>query len=330
MTPAPAPPDGWFPIRAFWQEGRVMLDWCWLGERRFTDPFFEQTIHAALAHPFSLLFRRQSSLEELAAWAGSQPVPLPAGFIFHMSRCGSTLVSQMLAAAPENIVLSEAGPIDFVLRAQPPGGMLPEEQRLDWLRAVVAALGRRRSPRERHCFIKFDAWHILALPLIRRAFPGVPWIFLYRDPVEVLVSHRREPGGQTVPGVLDPRLFGLGPGEAMQIPPDEYAARVMGCLLRAALDHAGDAHGRLVNYSELPGVMAPELLEFFGMSFGPESLARIQAAAARNAKAPAFAFEPDSARKQCEADARLRDLAARWMQPAHDRLESIRRRRHPR
>ena len=39
-----------------------------------------------------------------------------------MSRCGSTLVSQMLAALPQNIVISEAAPIDAVVqlnRAQP-------------------------------------------------------------------------------------------------------------------------------------------------------------------------------------------------------------------
>ena len=43
----------------------------------------------------------------------------PSGFIFHMSRCGSTVISQMLAALAEHVVVSEAGPIDALARGPP-------------------------------------------------------------------------------------------------------------------------------------------------------------------------------------------------------------------
>jgi len=330
MTPDPAELAGWAPIRAYWNGLQPMLDWCYLGDVRFELPFFDQAIHEVLQRPFSLLFRHQISLDELATWAGHNPVPEPAGFIFHMSRCGSTLVSQMFAAASENIVISEAGPVDFALRAQPTGGAVTEERRLGWLRGVVAAFGRRRASRERNCFIKFDAWHILALPLIRRAFPEVPWIFLYRDPVEVLVSHRREPGGQTVPGVLDPRLFDLDPAALATMPLDEYGARVIKSILEAALAHAADQRSRLLNYTELPGAVIPGLLEFFRVDYAEDSLARMRAAAGRNAKAPAFSFEADSAQKQLDADARIRELAQQWIQPAYEKLEALRLSRHAR
>ena len=45
---------------------------------------------------------------------------------------------------------------------------------------VVAALGQPQHPEERALFLKLDAWHTLELPLLQRAFPGVPWVFLYR------------------------------------------------------------------------------------------------------------------------------------------------------
>ncbi len=126
-----------------------------------------------------------------------------------MSRCGSTLLSQMLAALPEHVVLSEAGPLDTVLQLHFREPSVTDEERIGLLRAMMSALGQPRTGRERRLFVKLDSWHTLHLPLIRRAFPGVPWIFLFRNPVEVLVSHRRLRGGQALPGVLPPELFGL-------------------------------------------------------------------------------------------------------------------------
>src|SRR2546430_2644461 len=134
----------------------------------------------------------------------ARPPVRPSGFIFHMSRCGSTLLTQMLAALAHNIVISEASPIDAVVRAPHVRPALSDDQHALWLRWMIGALGQPRSGNERHYFIKLDCWHTLALPLFRRAFPDVPWGFLYRDPVEVLVSQLRMPGPQIIPRMLGP------------------------------------------------------------------------------------------------------------------------------
>src|SRR5438034_6204511 len=93
-------------------------------------------------------------------------------------------ISRMLAAVSQNIVISEAGLIDSAIRPKSRSTSGTGEQRIEWLRWVVSALGQPRLGTEKHLFIKFDAWNVLDLPLIRRAFPAVSWIFLYRDPVE--------------------------------------------------------------------------------------------------------------------------------------------------
>ena len=41
---------------------------------------------------------------------------------------------------------------------------------------------------------------VLDLPLIYRAFPDVPWVFVYRQPVEVLASHAGAPLPEADPG----------------------------------------------------------------------------------------------------------------------------------
>jgi hypothetical protein len=73
----------------------------------------------------------------------------PTGFIFHMSRCGSTLVSQMLASIPDNVVISEAGPIDAVVQAQATLPDLDHDRHAEWLRGVIGALGQPRTGGER-------------------------------------------------------------------------------------------------------------------------------------------------------------------------------------
>jgi len=38
-------------------------------------------------------------------------------------------------------------------------------------------------------FFKFQSVLTFSLPEIRKAYPSVPWIFVYRNPVQVMVSH---------------------------------------------------------------------------------------------------------------------------------------------
>ena len=69
------------------------------------------------ATPLQPALPATDSIDVLLEWQEQSPGLPPSGFIFHMSRCGSTLAARMLAASPRNIVLSEADPIDYVLRA---------------------------------------------------------------------------------------------------------------------------------------------------------------------------------------------------------------------
>ena len=323
MTRAPQLQD-WVPIRLYWGESGAMVDWGYLGEERFTDPLFEQTIELSLRHPCNLLFRHQTPIELLGEVAATFPVLPPSGFIFHLSRCGSTLVSQMLAALPQNIVISEPPPLDFVLRANPQSAKLSAAQRIAWLQWIVAVLGRQRHAAEAHYFIKLDCWHALLLPLIHRVFPTVPWIFLYRDPVEIMVSHARQPGAQTVPGMIDPGLFGWDNATASQIPFDEYGARVLAGVCEAVLAQPGLGRGRLVNYSELPSAVTSSLPEFFGTAYSAADLERMRQAAQFDAKNPSLTFADDRAAKQRAASERLRHLTERWLRGSYEQLEELR------
>lgn len=316
--------SGWIPMRIDWQGSRPMVDWGYLGARRFSDPFFAQTIHPCVRHPADLLFRHQTPLDRLGEITAGIDSVRPTGFILHMSRCGSTLVSQMLAALPQNVVLSEAGPIDDVLRGRLGDPDITEAQRVQWLQWLVAALGRRRSPEEKHLFIKFDCWHVMLLPLVRRAFPDVPWIYLYREPLEVMASAQKQLGGQMIPGVLQPALFGWDAATVGKMSLYEYAARVLGKLCEAGLAHARAGEGKLANYTQLPTALWPGLLQHWQVQFSESEMARMLEAAQLDAKNPVLPFEPDSRTKREAVSPELRALTVDWLEPVYQELESQR------
>lgn len=323
MDRNPAQLDGWFPIRLYWQGHRPMLDWCYLGDQPFTAPFFEQTVAAALLHPFAVLFRHQTPAELLEPLREARAgVPL-AGLIFHMSRCGSTLIAQMLAALPSQIVLSEVPVLDMALRTRRGDPRVSEEQRIGWLRGLVSALCRPRSGRERRAFIKLDSWHTLDLPLIRRAFPSTPWIFVYRDPLEVLVSHQRQPGAQMVPGTLDPALLGLDPAGVYSLPQQQYRARLLERICASALVASAEDPGALLSYRQLPAALETHILPRFGVALDDDALAACRRAAQTDAKRPGEPFAPDSERKRAEASEDIR-AAAHALAPLYTALEARR------
>lgn len=313
----------WTPIRLHWEQGYPMLDWCYLGEVRFVEAFFDETIERRLRQPFNLLFRHQTPLSVLEELQTVTPGLPPSGFIFHMSRCGSTLVAQMLAALPRTIVIAEAGPIDTLLRSHWRDPNITDEQRITWLRGLLSVYARPRQG-EQYFFVKLDSWHTLELPLLQRAFPGVPWLFLYRDPVQVMVSHQRQRGAQMVPGMLPPQWLGLDWDGMSQFDLDEYCARVLARICQAAL-HYRNQDALLINYQQLPGAVLDTIGAHFRLAFSAEDQVQMQRVTQVDVKNPSMPFVSDTAAKVRAVTPPLQQLAAQWLQPLYTALEAERR-----
>ncbi|MBC8009903.1 MAG: sulfotransferase [Burkholderiales bacterium] len=329
IPPSATAPDAprsphWLPIQLHPGDASTCatVEWASFGDLALTDPFFEQSIGAALRHPARLLFRHHTSLDALAPLADTAPELAPAGFVFHVSRCGSTLVAQALAADPRHRVLSEPSPLDQLLTFDAANPLLTLAQRASRLRGVVHSYARRRRPEEERLFIKFDAWHTLHLPVIRAAFPATPWIFLHRDPVEVLVSQHRQRGYQFIPGMMDPRPFGITPEELPTLDFDTYTARI----LRAAFDAAlvalatPGSPGLTVDYRNLRAALPGLLRAHFVVPDDETTRTALAAALPRHAKNPTLEFAADSEAKHREAGEPLRALAARWLDEPRRRL----------
>jgi hypothetical protein len=159
------------------------------------------------------------------------------------------------------------------------------------------------------------------LPLIQRAFPGVPWIFLYREPLEVMASAQKQLGAQMIPGVLEPGLFGWDSAVVGGMTLYEYAARALAKLCESALAGAQAGEGKLVNYRDLPASIWPTLMKYWKVEFSADETARMLAAARLNAKNPVLPFEADSQAKRDSARQETRALTQQWLDGIYQRLE---------
>ncbi len=323
----PLPPAGWLPVHLARSivGGAASLDWAFFDERRLLDPFFEQSVEALLRHPARLLFSRRTGLDALDSLASAAPELEPAGFVFHMSRCGSTLFAQSLAADPRHVVLSEPPVVDQLLEHDAADRSLGFERRVARLRGLVHAYARRRRAEEARLFIKFDAWHTVHLPVIRAAFPSTPWVFLHREPVEVLVSQRRLRGSKFIPGAIDPAAFGLPAPEFTERGFEEHTARLLAVGCDAALRALGEpgSPGLAVDYRGLRESLPTLISEHFGVPDDDTTRAALAHAAGRSAKNPVLEFRDDSAAKRDEADDFLRALAEEHLGALRRRLLAL-------
>lgn len=308
--------DGWLPIGIAAQD--QVVDWCWFGEQRLHEPFYRDDVERALRLPFNLAFRRATPLQALLDWQHSSPGLAPRAFIYHASRCGSTLLAQMLASLPSQVMLSEPAPIDSLLRAST--GSLPEATRRTALAALLSAFGQRRRAMERSLVVKLDAWNIFELPLLRHCFPTTPWLFLYRDPVEIAVSHLRQPGMHMVPGLLGQSP--LDSPEDAGLSRESVIARRLGRLLTQGLQHCQALGGLAVNYTELPAALGSRLQPLFGLS--DSEVHSALSMTGRHAKHPHLPFSADSQAKRLNASAALCNELARWADEPYRQLEQLR------
>jgi hypothetical protein len=310
---------GWLPVDAVVVEGRPGLLWMEMSGVMLTEPFFEQTVSRARGEKRAERFAEFDVLLQLEKQLESVP---PTGFIFHSSRCGSTLVANACRAISGSIVLSEANAIDKLIARfiTDTGNPVKESLYSVFLRGVVHALAQRRSGEERHLFIKFACCSFTQIERIKRIWPAVPWLFLYRDPVETIVSNMTE-----VPPWLidnDRRVLSSIIGDNREMSLEELCARTIGSLYSTAYNLA-NGNSMLLNYKQLSVPVIASVLNFFKVSPSAEELERIARLSGVYSKEASGtrAFVADSGTKQEHASDLIRQMSKRWAEEPYQRLE---------
>jgi hypothetical protein len=324
---------GMVPISITAEAGQLQVDWCYFGDAAFLDPMFTDCVNRQLDLPFNRYLRPTTDVSALSAVASEDCLD-PSGFIFHLSRCGSTLLSRMLAASDQHLVLSEPSLIDTILNlpmGKPTSESLgaadqqarAEAHRAAWLRDVLRSLARKRNANWQRLFVKCDMWQIGEIHVLRAAFPKVPWIFLYRDPLEVLQSNLNQRAHFMMPE--HPRRYGMDLNTAISMDEEEFVAHKLSQVMLDAL-HAFEhtSGGILMHYNELPEAGFARLCAHFGLTLDASERARALQTCTTHSKRPGQTFVADSQAKRSNASPAAIAACDTLLMPHYAALEALR------
>lgn len=314
--PAPQQP---VPARLYHEGGQVMADWADIAGTDPTLPFLADRI------------AQVGSFWQAPLPVVDRPVA-PAALILHAGRCGSTLVSRSLSRLSRCHVLSEPQSLNNVLGVEGLWPFLPVPERRQAVQQVVAALAQAARPGQDRFIVKLSSWNALHLPLLEEAFPGVPKLFIYRQPAEILVSLRNEPAGwmQRAEDRIKAGLFlGVPPAQA-RTTPLAFAAQVQGRILSAVAESMGRpgqaGEWLLVPYETLPTALTARILPWLGLEptrAEADILTSVQDGHAKDPKGQR-PFQPDSAAKRAAVTAELAELIRDLVCNPYERLERLR------
>lgn len=312
---------GWTPFKLVAQSRETVVHWANLGDAGFTEPAFRMTVEQRPAGPVAI-----TGLDALQGLEAAVPHLLPNAFLFHMSRVGSTLLTNLLRCLDGTLVIAEPTPVTQLLLS--PARHSARETWGGWLKGLVAALGQPRRPDQTRYFVKFTSYNVLQLDLIRRVFPEVPWLFVYRHPVEVMVSnlerpprwmqvHHQPPAGKN--------FLGIEPARLKAMSREEFFAEVFRSFCHAALS-AKTQGGLFLNYDQLKPGSFGAIARALGV--GPDEAPareRLDAVFAADAKDSSKAiFTPDRETKQDRASPLVMDLCERLLAAPYREMEAIR------
>ena len=219
------------------------------------EGFFHQSLDMFRILSKTPPFRISSKFDADTLKLAQQDSLVPAGFIFHAGRCGTTLLVRALARSRSNLVFSEAAPHNQFW------DLFPDDVTPDMhlFRNLVIGMGRRRIDSYRAHIIKFTSHQILHFRLIRAAFPEVPALFLFRAPDAIARSFVLNPPRWIRPA-NDPGEF----RKSLEVQLEQFFKTA------AELD---DNSLRFLDHSQLIPEVLPSILNFFNLHPVAEELA---------------------------------------------------------
>jgi hypothetical protein len=257
---------------------------------------------------------------------------------FHESRCGSTLVANAVAAmdSAKHRSYSEAPPPAFAMNSVCGTNFsrCSLEQAALVLRDVIYLMSRSNDPAEERVFFKFQSATTKNVKVFQKAFPDIPWMFVYRDPVHVIMSHIKDDPDLTgranclrshrsPPNEIREVASAHGVDDVRSLSMEEYCAVHLAAISESAVAALTD-NAIPVNYETLPHILHEKILpHILGRSLTQQEIDNIEAISQNYSKGAGSkhkAFHGDSEAKEKAASHQVKAAAAKFLQPSFDKL----------
>jgi len=260
----------------------------------------------------------------------------PAAFIFHLSRCGSTVLSEMFRPLHKYQIVAESEAIGNMFQTF----NCSHEKQVIALQNMIGLFQRSLRPNDEELIFKLSSWNAVTIRIFQVAFPDTPCFFLYRDPAEVMVSMLRKP-----PAWLNRKKIAVkleenkrtGNGNLQRdfytemlarvhyedtLSDTELYARLLGDICQCIVDAPQPVLS--MDYTSLPESMPNIIAPYFGLEIENTDLNRIMAASQLDTKeiGSRKSFVPDSEKKQKAVTAEIKQAVECHILP---KLELVKR-----
>lgn len=261
------------------------------------------------------------------------------GVVFHESRCGSTLTANLLASwrpAQHRVYSESPPPITALLQLCGENfERCPLENAAQLLQDVMYLMRRSDDPRETHAFFKIQSSGTRMIRVFQAAFPDTPYMFVYRDPIQVIMSYFKDGSKKMAGNCLKHKR---SPPPRMRQVLDTYgwskkAEDVCAAHLAAFTESVAESltdYGTPVNYRDMPDILFDTVFPQWtpDLPITEEELARMRETAGVYSKsgkdkgAPAH-FAGDSEQKEHMASDAVKEAAAHYMEASYQQLEAL-------
>jgi hypothetical protein len=309
------------PIEVYNVGGELRVRWLVTSSLDFSVPFFSHAIDKQI----SALLRPAVYETTWEAFSGktqedAHRCSRPAGYIFHVSRCGSTLLANMVRASGNHLVLSEPGPLSAVLEWAKDDPSRYDSRAL--VSGMIEALSQPAHASDSRVFIKLFSHSLFRIDLLRAVTPDVPEVFLYRDPLEVLLSNLDWPNQDWI---WREEFTGVSSDTARLLPVAELFARGIGLAMQVMLEKRR-ANTTLFNYSDIGVPTAAKLAKALRFDLPPSRLPAVWKMlewSAKDQRRERF-LKANELQKREQASPQIRQLVNTFASNAYSELEELR------
>ena len=277
-----------------------------------------------------------------ATGQGASAILNLTALVFHESRCGSTLTANLFAAydPPRHRVYSESTPPLQALK-QVCGEAYERctsDQAALIFRDVVYMMSRSDDALEERVFFKIQSVGSRNIQVFQKAFPTTPYLFVYRDPVQVMMSHlkqgrrhancvQQQKHPPEIVQAIVRRKRHNKKAAAQSLIAEDYCAAHLASITETVAESI-TKHGIPVNYEKLPAILYDFILpNLFGISAIPNNnLVRMKNVAdvySKGRGSKAGKFVQDSQAKEEAASDVVKNAAATFLQESYDTLEAL-------
>lgn len=257
--------------------------------------------------------RKLWTYREYKAFLSRNKLVTPTGFIFHPSRVGSTLVCAMLSELNNSRVIIEADSINQFAKLK----YIHQETAVKNIEFENIINGYTITQGNvDKVFFKFSSWLTNCFEQIMIANSNIPWLYIYRNPLEILVSNISRPSFvkylhiQTKFGSY---ITGLKESDLTKCSIERLACLVLKRNMEQVLKNKSSANSLIIEYTNIKRDFVTRILPHFKVMATPKEYARIVERSQYYSKNHVkVKFQPDSHLKRQKVSSTLKSLVKEY------------------